>query len=88
MIRVFIENLLLFLAPAVLYFSFALLTRKTTTPTAVVLNRAPLLMLSLLGASLVALVLSLFGNVGDGKPGQAYEPAQFKDGKVVPGRMK
>ena len=88
MIRVFIESLMLFLAPTVLYVSFALLTRRDNTSSVAIISRAPILTLALLGASLVALVLSLFGNVGDGKPGQAYEPAVYKDGKVIPGRMK
>ena len=88
MIRVFIESLMLFLAPTVLYVSFALLTRRDNTSSVAIITRAPILTLALLGASLVALVLSLFGNVGEGKPGQAYEPAVFKDGKVIPGRMK
>ncbi len=88
MIRVLIENLLLFLLPTAIYLSIALLFRRADTPVVAVINRAPILMLSVLGASLVAIVLSLFGNVGNGKPGQAYEPAVFKDGKVIPGRMK
>jgi hypothetical protein len=88
MIRVLIESLMLFLLPAALYVSFALVTRKENVSSATIINRAPMLPLAVLGASLVAIVLSLFGNVGDGKPGQAYEPAIFKDGKMLPGRMK
>ena len=88
MTRFIIESLLLFLLPSALYVSVALLRRQTTTSVAAILNRAPILTLSLLGASMVMAVMVLFGNVGDGKPGQAYEPAVFKDGKVIPGRMK
>ena len=88
MIRVFIENLLLFLLPTALYVSFAMLVRRTDTSAIAVINRAPILTLAILGAGLVAIVMSLFGNIGDGKPGQAYEPAVFKDGKVIPGRMR
>jgi hypothetical protein len=88
MIRVLIENLLLFLLPTALYVSFSMLLRRDGASFVSVMNRAPILMLSVLGASLVVIVLSVFGNVGPGKPGQAYEPAEFKDGKVVPGRMK
>lgn len=88
MIRVLIENLLLFLLPTALYVSFALLVRRSDTTAIGVINRAPILTLAVLGASLVAIVLSIFGNVGSGKPGQAYEPAEFKDGKVIPGRMR
>ncbi|MEQ1698356.1 MAG: DUF6111 family protein [Hyphomicrobiaceae bacterium] len=88
MIRVFVENLLLFLLPTALYVSFALLVRRPESSAIAVINRAPILPLAVLGASLVAIVLSVFGNVGDGKPGQTYEPAVFQDGKVVPGRMR
>jgi hypothetical protein len=88
MIRIVIENLLLFLLPTALYVSFSVLAREPGTPFSVVLNRAPLLTLGLLGGALVVTIMSLFGNVGPGKPGQAYEPAEFKDGKVIPGRMK
>ncbi len=88
MIRVLIENLLLFLLPTALYVSFALLVRPSDRSAVQVINRAPILTLAILGASLVAIVLSVFGNVGDGKPGQAYEPAVFKDGKVIPGHMR
>lgn len=88
MIRFLIENLLLFLLPTVTYVSFSFLTRRDGATFAGVLNRAPIVTLSILGASLVAIVLSLFGHAGAGKPGQAYEPAVFKDGQVIPGRMK
>lgn len=88
MIRVLIENLLLFLLPTALYVSFGLLVRRSDTSAVQVINRAPILTLAILGASLVAIVLSVFGNVGEGKPGQAYEPAVFKDGKVIPGHMR
>jgi hypothetical protein len=88
MIRVVFENLLLFLLPTVLYVSFAMLRRPAGTPATRVISDAPILVLSILGGSLVMAVLTLFGDVGDGKPGQAYEPAEFKDGKLVPGRMK
>ena len=88
MIRVVIEILLLFLLPTVLYVSFALLTRGPDTSSLTIISRVPALTLAILGASLVSIVLSVFGNVGNGKPGQAYEPAVFKDGKVTPGRMK
>jgi Family of unknown function (DUF6111) len=88
MTRVIIENLLAFFLPALLYLAFALVSRKPNTSVGTVVNQAPLLLLALTGALCVAAVLALFGKVGDGKPGQAYEPATYKDGKVVPGRMR
>ncbi len=88
MIRVIIESFLAFMLPAAVYISFALLMRAPDTSAATVLNRAPLLALTLLGAVSVVTIMILFSRVGDGKPGQAYEPAVFEDGKVVPGRMR
>jgi uncharacterized sodium:solute symporter family permease YidK len=88
MMRVLIESMMLFLLPAALYLSFAFLTRRDDTSTAAVLNRAPMVTLAFLGALLMGAVLAIFGNVGYGKPGDAYEPAVFKDGKVIPGRMR
>lgn len=88
MTRVVIENMMLFLLPSALYLSFAFLTRRADTSSAAVIGRAPILTLAALGAILVFTVLAVFGNAGNGKPGQAYEPAVLKDGKVIPGRMK
>jgi hypothetical protein len=88
MIRILIESALVFLLPAALYVSFAVLRRQEQTSIVTILNRAPIFALCLLGAAMVLVVMVMFGNVGDGKPGQAYEPAVFKDGKVIPGRMK
>jgi Family of unknown function (DUF6111) len=88
MIRVIIESFLAFMLPAALYISFGLITRGPNTTVGAVFNRAPLLALTLLGAVSVVTIMLLFSRVGDGKPGQAYEPAVFEDGKVVPGRMR
>lgn len=88
MIRVVIENFLLFLLPTVLYLAYALLTRQDDASATTVIARAPVVTLSILGASLVAMVLSIYGSIGDGKPGQTYEPATYKDGKLIPGRMR
>jgi hypothetical protein len=88
MIRIIVESLLLFMLPAAIYISFGLITRGPNTTVGAVFNRAPLLGLALLGAISVVTVMLLFSRVGDGKPGQAYEPAVFEDGKVIPGRMR
>ena len=88
MIRVLIEVFGLFLLPTAIYLAFALLTRSPGTSTTSIIARAPVLALSILGALLVTGVLALFGDVTDGKPGQVYQPATVKDGKVVPGQMR
>ena len=88
MTRFVIETMMLFLLPTALYVSFALLRRQQNATVISIINRAPIGVLSLLGATIVLAVTAYFGNVGDGKPGQTYEPAVYKDGKVIPGRMK
>lgn len=88
MIRIIIESFLAFMLPAALYISFGLITRGPNTTVGAVFSRAPLLGLALLGALSVLTVMVLFSRVGDGKPGQAYEPAVFENGKVIPGRMR
>lgn len=89
MIRFLIEALLLFLLPAAVYFAFALSTRSPGTTIGMVAARAPSLLLAVLGAAMVFTIMVLFGSVGDGRPGQAYEPAVVdKDGRIVPGRMR
>ena len=52
------------------------------------LDDAPFIWLALTGAVLVFAVLLLFGSVSTGNPTGTYEPAVYKDGKIVPGRIK
>lgn len=86
MIRVIVENILLFLLPTVIYVIFALWTKRdaSTGP----LDDAPLAWLMFAGTILVIVVLIAFGSTSGGKPGQAYEPPSLKDGKVEPGRIR
>jgi hypothetical protein len=98
MIRVVLENLLLFLTPAFLYFIYALVTANSTgTPEdetstagspAGILQSAPYGWLFLAGIGVVAVVLILFSSSDGGKPGQQYAPPTMKDGKIVPGHME
>lgn len=100
MIRVMIENLLLFLLPAVLYLGYRLATRKrgdadtsdtTTTGGHTVrqeINDAPFLWLFVAGAGLVLATLIAFGSTSGGKPGQTYYPPVVKDGVRIPGHFK
>jgi hypothetical protein len=87
MIRLVIENILLFLLPAAVYFGYILLTRRGTTPG--VINDAPLLWLLSSGALLVMATLIYFASttVG-GRPDQKYTPPYMKDGRIQPGELK
>ncbi len=88
MIRVVVENVVLFLMPAAAYVAYMMLMRRDGAPASQVLNEAPLIWLFVAGAFAVIATLVLFGDVSGGKPGQVYEPTVLKDGKIEPGRMR
>jgi Family of unknown function (DUF6111) len=88
MIRIVIENILLFLLPAALYLAYVLLTRKTTSA-GTVINEAPLVWLFFAGAVLVTATLIYFGTITPGgRPDQTYTPPRMKDGRIEPGVLK
>ncbi|HLB07700.1 MAG TPA: DUF6111 family protein [Alphaproteobacteria bacterium] len=96
MIRIIIENLLLFLLPTLVYVAYVLMTRPEeeangaagkATLGAHVLDNAPLLWLFGAGAALVIVTLVAFGSISGGKPGQHYEPPAMKDGRIEPGHL-
>jgi len=90
MIRVFIENLILFLLPALVYVAWVMMTRPSSDDDAdttggrawKVIDDAPLLWLFGAGATLILLTLIAFGTSNGGKPGQVYHPSTMKDGKI------
>lgn len=97
MIRSVIENLLLFLMPAFLYFAYILITRgapestagdETANPASQLLEDAPYVWLFFAGTAVVLLTLVLFGSNSGGKPGQHYIPPTMKDGRIEPGRIE
>lgn len=89
MIRIVIENLLLFLAPTALYAGWMYLTRDPKKAGGV-MSDAPLIWLTAAGATLVVITLLVFqDDTSGGRPGQAYEPPSMrKDGTIEPGRIK
>jgi hypothetical protein len=102
MLRLVIENVLLFLTPTLLYVGYTMLRRqfddgqaappdptgRTSGPPPSVLSDAPFVWLALAGAGLVFLVLFMFGSMTSSNPGGTYRPAVFKDGKIIPGEVK
>ncbi len=89
--RVVIENIILFLLPAILYLGYMVLIRRTGQSPRQIMDDAPLLMLFIGGIALIGATLLLFGVRGaedEGRAGQAYEPSVYKDGKLIPGRVK
>lgn len=95
MIRIVIENLLLFLLPTVAYIGWVLIARPETLErnasgkvmASRLLNDAPLLWLAAAGALLLVVVLVAFGSTSGGKPGQHYSPPVYKDGRIQPGQI-
>jgi hypothetical protein len=88
MIRVVIENIVLFLLPTAVYVIYVLLTRKPGEKDGV-LDDAPFIWLMLTGTALVLVVLISFGSTSGGKPGQVYVPPHLgADGKIEPGELK
>ena len=88
MIRVVIENMLLFLLPTAMYVGYVLLTRRSATAGAVV-NDAPLVWLFIAGALLVGATLIYYASITPGgAPGAVYTPPHMKDGRIEPGTLK
>ena len=90
MIRVVVENILLFLLPAAMYVGYVLLTRRGNISAGAVVSDAPLVWLFVVGALLVAATLIYYATVTPGgTPGQVYTPPRMgKDGHIEPGQLK
>lgn len=86
MVRIVLENILLFFLPAGIYVAWVWLTR--TDPKKGLFDGAPLIWLVVAGTALVFLVLIAFGSTSGGRPDQKYVPPVLKDGKIEPGRMQ
>ncbi len=87
MIRVVIENVLLFLLPTLVYIAYVYMTRDEKPGAARVLDDAPLGWLFATGAALMLLTLVIFGSMSGGKPEQHYTPPVLKDGRIEPGHV-
>lgn len=90
MIRIVIENILLFLLPTALYVIFVMVKQRGEKRRSAqeILDEAPLFWLVGAGAVLMIVGLAYFATYTDGKPGQGYEPPVYRDGKIVPGRKE
>ncbi|MGI9479056.1 MAG: DUF6111 family protein [Hyphomicrobiaceae bacterium] len=91
MIRLIVENILLFLLPTVLYVLYVMIRRSSDRNNTVTraLDSAPLVPLFSIGFVLMVSVLAYFASQsGSGKPGQTYRPPQVVDGKIQPGRFE
>jgi hypothetical protein len=94
MIRVVIENRLLFLLPTMLYAAWAVFKHYQSESDGPpdhqqMISDAPLMWLFSVGAILVLLTLFAFESSSTGgKPGQHYQPPSMKDGRIEPGHIE
>lgn len=87
MIRIVVENILLFLLPTIAYVIYIWATRGDSKKG--MLDEAPLAWLLVAGSLLVVVVLAFFGSDQQGgRPGQSYTPPSMKDGRIEPGQIK
>jgi len=91
MIRLILENIILFLLPTAMYVIYTMIRRseeKDNTLTRA-LNAAPLVPLFTVGFILMISVLAYFGSKSKGgQPGQVYHPPEVVNGKIKPGRFE
>ena len=90
-----IENALLFLLPTVLYLAYVLLATDTTDATTgqrkqplQMLDEAPLVWLFAIGLLIMVATLLAFGTLQDQSIDKPYEPAIYKDGRILQGGKK
>ncbi len=86
MIRIVIENIALFFLPTAVYVLIMVLAKRSSK--AALIEGAPWFSLILAGTAMIIVVLVATGSQSGGKPGQQYQPAQIKDGRIVPGSIR
>lgn len=88
MIRLIVENIILFLLPTGVYFAYRYLAMGAERSAEKAMDGAPYVGLFATGAVLVLAVIAIFGENDGGRPGQTYVPPVFKDGRIEPGHFK
>ncbi len=87
MIRIVIENVLLFLLPTLIYVVYVYIRGRAEGNEAPILNDAPLIWLFLAGVVLMLSVLLVFGSTSGWQSGLPYQPPVYKDGRIEPGHV-
>ena len=87
MIRIVIENLLLFLLPSLIYVLYVYIRNRSAGSEAANFDDAPLIWLFLAGVVLMLAMLLIFGLTTGWQSGLPYQPPIYKDGKIEPGHV-
>jgi len=90
MIRIILQNIILFLMPTVIYITVMVIRKRAQSVQDVgrLLERAPLVWLTVMGAVLMIGGLAYFSTSTSGRPGETYQPPVYRDGKIIPGQPK
>lgn len=88
MIRIVIENIIVFLIPTLIYVAWIAFRRNQWPGLFRVLSDAPLVWLFVSGATLMLSALLLFSSSSGGRPGEAYVPPSLQNGEIVPGHLQ
>lgn len=89
MIRLVIENIVLFLLPTLLYLVYAYVkSARDGRPGSFGLDEAPIVWLLFAGAVLMLLTFAYFATDSGGRPGQAYTPPSFDGKGIRPGDIQ
>lgn len=86
--RVIIELFLVFLLPTAAYYVYMRWSSGHPVSNEQFWDEAPLIWLTLAGILVAGIFLIAVHSSSGGGPGQVYVPAQYKDGKIVPGEFK
>ena len=90
MIRIILQNILLFVLPTLAYFILMMVRRpaRSLQDAGQILERAPLPWL--LGAGCIFMIggLLYFSSHTGGRPGETYQPPVYRDGKIIPGQRQ
>jgi hypothetical protein len=87
MVRTILVQILLFLSPFAVYSLVLYFTRRDARLREHWPNRV-LVSLAIAGCVLVIAGLAVFAQFSGAPTTGVYEPAQYKDGKLIPGRIK
>ncbi len=88
MIRIVLENIFFFLLPTLMYLVYVAFKTNDWPGLWAVLKNAPLAQLFVTGAVIMIATLILFSSSDGHKPGEAYTPSTFQDGKLQPGNSR
>ena len=85
MIRIVLENIFFFLLPTLLYLVYVAFKTNDWPGLWTVLKNAPLPQLFITGAMVMIATLIAFSSTSGHRPGEAYTPSTYQDGKLQPG---